>query len=286
MFTLPIKPTSGRLVFRLLPAGYCALTGVLRLPRTFTVLENAGYAAVLDDSGLQIIPEILDQGVPAMTQSYGIEAQLRAKIWPVLTHPQERFLVRFIEGFPGQNIWTVYAALRYQPKALGVAPSDGHWWRDVAKGGLTAIAPVAGQVGLTVSQLLTQLCVWPGPEGILHTMSQHPVKIREAYQTLNVLHAAVGSGKIAEKAYWHIVRSSALLCELAPLSMDQSYIKYLAKLEKMGGFAVDAPPARPRPSGNNRPKPMQQSRLHSRQLKILRIIASSPSTTVATFFGH
>jgi hypothetical protein len=167
MFTLPIKPTSGRLVFRLLPAGYCALTGVLRLPRTFTVLENAGYAAVLDDSGLQIIPEILDQGVPAMTQSYGIEAQLRAKIWPVLTHPQERFLVRFIEGFPGQNIWTVYAALRYQPKALGVAPSDGHWWRDVAKGGLTAIAPVAGQVGLTVSQLLTQLCVWPGPEGIL-----------------------------------------------------------------------------------------------------------------------
>lgn len=241
MFTLPIKPISGRLVFRLLPEGYCALTGVLRLPRAFPVLENAGYVAILDDSGLQINSEILDQGVPAMTESYGIEAQLRAQIWPVLAHSQKRFLVRFIQGFPEQNIWSVYAALKHQPKALGAAPSDGHWWRDVVDGALTAIAPVAGQAGLTVSQLLTQLCVWPGPEGVLHTMSQHPMKIREAYQTLSVLHAAVGSGKITEDAYWHIVRSSALLCELAPLSLDQTYIKYLAKLEKMGGFAIDAP---------------------------------------------
>jgi hypothetical protein len=241
MVTLPILPISGRLVFRQLQADYCALTGVLRLPKTFTVLENAGYMAVLDDSGLQIIPEALDQGVPAMTQSYGIEAQLRANIWPVLAHPQERFLVRFIEGFLGQNIWAVYAALRYQPKALGVAPVDGHWWRDVTEGALTPHAPVVGQTGLTVSQLLTQLCVWPGPEGVLHTMSQHPVKIREAYQTLSVLHAAVGTGTISEKTYWHIVRSSALLCDLAPLSLDKSYVKYLAKLEQMDGFAVDAP---------------------------------------------
>jgi hypothetical protein len=241
MFNLPIKPISGRLVFRLLSSGHCALTGVLRLPRNFTVLENAGYAAVLDDSGLQIIPEMLDQGVPAMRQSHGIEAQLRAEIWPVLARPREQFLVRFIEGFPEHNSWAVYAALRYAPIALGAAPSDGHWWKDVTDGVLTAIAPIARQAGLTVSQLLTQLCVWPGPDGVLHTMSQHPVKIREAYQTLSVLHAAVGSGKITEKAYWHIVRSSALLCELAPLSLDQSYIKYLAILEKTGGFAVDAP---------------------------------------------
>jgi len=241
MLTPSITPLSGRLVFRALQDGYCALTGVLKLPSTFTVFENAGYAAVLDDSGLKILPQILDQGVPARSQSYGIEAQLRASIWPVMARPEQQFLVRFIEGFPGENIWTVYAALRYPPKALGEAPADGHWWRDVADGALIAIAPIAAQVGLTVSQLLTLLCVWPGPDGALYTMPQHPMKIREGYQTLGVLHAAVGSGKITEKAYWHIVRSSILLCELAPLSLDESYIKYLAKLEKLGGLELDAP---------------------------------------------
>jgi hypothetical protein len=241
MFTLPQRPVSGRLVFRQLPEGYCALTGVLQLPRHFTVRENAGYEMILDDSGLQVIPQILDPGVPARTESYGIEGQLRAPIWPILTRPEECFLVRFIEGFASENIWVVYAALKICPTALGEAPSDGHWWQEIENGTLTPRSPISGQKGLTVSQLLTSLCVWPGPEGVLHTMSQHPVKIREAYQTLSVLQAAVGSGKISEKAYWHIVRSSALLRELSPMSLDRRYLKYLATREEMGPLPVDAP---------------------------------------------
>lgn len=234
-------PTSGRIVMRLLPDGSGALLGVLRFPVQFRVLESAGYLFCLSRRGARIYNPPYDAGPPADVDGWGINASLRSPQWPVfLAHP-EFMLVRFIAAFPKQNVWAVYGAARLLP-ITGSSSPGGPVWFDVVNGGqFEEIAAPAQGDGLSCSQLLTDLCVWPDARGRQHCLPQHPSRWRPVYLRFSKLTAQVGEGTLCEAQFYQRVRADAKLKRVAPLHLDLEFARYLARIKVAGGLRLSRP---------------------------------------------
>ena len=101
------------------------------------------------------------------------------------------------------------------------------------------IAAPAQSDGLSCSQLLTDLCVWPDARGRQHCLPQHPSRWRPVSLRLSKLTAQVGEGTLSEAQFYQRVRADAKLRRAAPLDLE--FARYLARIKVAGGLRLSRP---------------------------------------------
>lgn len=226
-------PSTGRICIRTTSSGRC-LVGVLHLNPGVIVEEGPTYALSLDPKAAWL--SSLDNPVVLSEQqkSWGVGDVMTRPVWNTFSDDNV-WSIRCLEAFPDSNIWTVYGV---HPKSFG---GPTHAWLDINNGVTTPIAPPLDAAGMGIGQILTQDAVWPGPNGVLHSVPQiHAPWRTHMHHYHQLLSSSVTNPKV-RKMLSKIIASDIHFRELSISQPDPEFCRFLANLESLGGLVMDTP---------------------------------------------
>lgn len=232
------KP-AGRIMLRKTGAGEVGLVGALRFDHRFAIKEGFGYLAHFGSEGCEVFDSAVGDQVPSDVLPYHIDYHLREPIWPRSTDPKS-MMVRFIQQWPGSNIWVVYGAVDRSPVPEHLYSSTGHAWFDLRAGVLNPISAPAVEAGLTISQLGSTLPVWPGPQDEPYALCCIQSGWRPDYLEYNRLQVSLGRGQLTRAEFKTRVLGDDRLCHLISNPGDD-YLRYLVSLDDLGGVEQPGP---------------------------------------------
>lgn len=232
---------NGRIMLRRTEGKHTALIGLLQFADTVAIDQTMCYPAIINPNSLQLFAAPLDIPMPRRSESWGINVNLREKIWPSL-RGADLVSFRVVDAFPAQNAWTVYGASDKLIIGPDGAIITGDEWFDIVDGVLVRIDPPISTHGLQPSQLL-DAPVWPH-EGELYSLPQHPRAIREAYFQMSKLQARCGAGEFDIEELVRRLRAEPALEDIRPWSSpDANYLRWLAEMDKRGALTLRGPVA-------------------------------------------
>ena len=230
-----VAPISGRLCKRKLDAGQ-ALVGVLTLDKMFTPVPGVAYLMFEYDGGIGLATEPLDKGLDKYHQHSGIASLMIDKIWHRTTHPAG-IVVRFLEAFPDENIWTVYGVSSHK------APNDQptHAWLEVKGDKTNKIPPPYDARGDSIDQMLNSHAIWPGPSGKLYSLPTITPLLRQTLFDYHKLLAMAARDERVNDTLEAIIRSDPRFCELNASEVNREFCEYIRQKDDAGLLAIDKP---------------------------------------------
>lgn len=230
-----VMPNGGRICQRAVAGGHLWI-GALHLPDDFTPTEGVAYLAVQREGRLLLLRREVSEPLSPQHQVENIGGLLQAPIWNK-TMDSDALCVRFIEAFPGENVWGVYGASHYAPPE----GSPSHLWADISpRGEIKPIEAPFDAQGYAVGQMLSTQPVWPRRNGDLYTIPQIQSGYRQdQYDYHQLLLKAARDPEVMEELP-SFVRQNPKFWSMST-SVDPLFTQYLDHLDREGMVQIDAP---------------------------------------------
>ncbi|WP_186214795.1 hypothetical protein [Burkholderia gladioli] len=226
------RPISGRLMIRETADAF-ALVGVLHFPAEFEIKESASYVLMMLGDHIEVVPNVIDDGLPADMVGNGIGYAIQAQCWR-RTRAAGTLTVRFFKAFPESNGWVVFG-----PSMLPIVSMDhfnrSHAWLDVSAGKFFGIQAPFDAVGEAIASTLTSYAVWPDVRGDLYAVPAIESAWRPVYLRHALLLADLGAGETSLDEFREAIREDREVFQIRQLSPDMNYARYLARLRDRGG---------------------------------------------------
>lgn len=119
---------------------------------------------------------------------------------------------------------------------------SGHEWARIFDGRVTKVVSGDGrEVGLSVDQILRDLPVWDGSDGLRYTIPCTPPASWSVLDRLAQMRADVADGLLTADAYREAVRAHPVMRSLGVAGEDLTFFRYIAELRRAGALLPVGP---------------------------------------------